>query len=231
MKKYKHIIFDLDHTLWDFETNSKETLIELFGKHSLDTHLKASSNEFVTHYKEVNVQLWHLYNQHLISKDDLRIKRFQMVFEYFNFFDSSLAKTLDEEYISICPEKPNLIDGTMDTLKELSNRYHLHLLTNGFKETQERKIQSCKIAHFFDTMITSECSGYNKPNRLMFSYTLNKINAHYKDCIMIGDNLKTDIQGAKNVGMDHVFFNPNKIQHGFKVTHEITHLKDLLKIL
>lgn len=231
MKTYKHIIFDLDHTLWDFDKNSAETLGELFEHHSLQDKLNTDLESFIEYYKEINKQLWHLYNQHLISKEDLRIKRFQMLFEHFNYFDASLALTLDQEYISICPEKPHLIKGTIPLLEVLSQKYTLHLLTNGFKETQERKIKACGIEHFFQHMVTSECSGYNKPHRKMFSYILNKANAHYKECIMIGDNLKTDIQGAKNVGMDHVFFNPHRANHKFKTTHEIIHLEELLTFL
>ena len=231
MNTYKHIIFDLDHTLWDFDKNSAETLSQLFDTFCLQQKLNTTLSIFINYYKEINKQLWHLYNQHLISKEDLRVKRFQMLFEHFNYFDPSLASALDNEYISICPEKTHLIKGALNVLDILSNKYTLHILTNGFKETQERKLKACGINHYFKNMITSECSGYNKPHRKMFSFALNKANAHYKECIMVGDNLKTDIQGAKNVGMDQVFFNPHKTLHRFKTTHEVYNLKELLNIL
>lgn len=231
MKQYKHIIFDLDHTLWDFNTNSTETLKELFISYNLASLLNCDDSQFIDYYLEVNTQLWHLYNQHKVTKDELRTKRFELVLAHFHVFDKNIAQKLDRDYIAICPEKTGLIDGTLDILQHLQAKHTLHILTNGFKETQFRKLKACNILQYFDKIVTSECSGHNKPHRKMFSYALNEINASYKECIMIGDNLKTDIQGAKNIGMDHVFFNPHQIRHQFKVLHEVKTLHDLKNIL
>ena len=231
MKQYKHLIFDLDHTLWDFNTNSTATLKELFKNYDLASSLKCDDAQFIEYYLVVNAQLWHLYNQHKVTKDELRTKRFELVLAHFNVFDKKIALQLDSDYIAICPERTTLIHGTKEILQMFQEKYTLHILTNGFKETQFRKLKACNILHHFDKIITSECSGHNKPHRKMFTYALNEMNASYKECIMIGDNLKTDIQGAKNVGMDQVFFNPLKTNHRFKVTHEVQSLHELLLFL
>lgn len=230
-KTYTHILFDLDHTLWDFDKNSKETLTELYSAHNLKELLRCDISTFLNCYSEVNHQLWHLYSKHKISKDALRIQRFQMVFDWFKYTNDPLAHQLDIEYINICPEKNHLMPGAIQTLEYLGEKYPLHLITNGFEETQYRKLKASNLHDYFDVIVTSESTGYNKPNRKIFTHTLKAIGCSYKECIMIGDNLKTDIQGAKNVGMDHVFYNPKKTLHQYKVTYEISQLDELTKLL
>lgn len=230
-KKYKHVFFDLDHTLWDFDKNSSETLSELFDYYGLQQKLHCNLDDFLNQYAEINLQLWHLYDLGKISKQDLRLKRFHQLFQLNKYYNNALATTIDEKYIQICPEKSHLIDGAIEILNDLKDKYTLHIITNGFEETQYRKLKSSKLITYFDTITTSENAQASKPQRSIFNYALKKASANYKESIMIGDNLKTDIQGSKNIGMDQVYFNAKKRVHNHKSTYEIFHLSELKNIL
>ncbi|HPF93544.1 MAG TPA: HAD-IA family hydrolase [Tenuifilaceae bacterium] len=107
----------------------------------------------------------------------------------------------------------------------------LHIITNGFNEVQFTKLELCGLSSYFTKVITSEISGYHKPRPEAFGYTLSSANARKAESIMIGDDLEADILGAKAFGIDQIFFNPNREQHGHSVTHEITSLLELKKIL
>ncbi len=229
--KYKHIFFDLDHTLWDFNKNSSETLIYLFEYYSLKDKLKCNQEDFINRYSEINAQLWHLYNLGKITKDDIRKMRFHQLFETFSYYNSCLASEIDITYLATCPDKSALIEGSLEILQYLFQKYDLHIITNGFYDTQIRKIKASKLDMFFKTVTTSECSGFTKPSKKMFTHSLKQAKASYKESIMIGDNLITDIRGAKSIGMNQVFLNQTRKTHRHKPTYEINALLELKNIL
>ncbi len=232
MSKYKHLIFDLDHTLWDFEKSSRETLAELHQIFGLAQIGGCDLVNFIRIYEKTNQILWTKYHEKKVTKDELRIQRFQLVFKAFGHQDDDMAATLDREYIERCPVKPNLMKGALSTLDSLYGKYEMHLLTNGFEETQHRKIEAAKIDNFFKTVTTSESCGHTKPHPLIFKHKLKKIDANRTECLMIGDNPLSDIHGAKTAGIDQVFFNPNG-RHipKLKPTFTISSLDQLLNFL
>lgn len=229
-KKYKHVIFDLDHTLWDFTTNSNETLKELYVDHNLEEYY-FSLNDFQITYHLINEKMWYDYHRNLISKAEIRDKRFVKTFDALGVKNNDLAQVLNEKFLAICPAKGNLIAYAKEALQYLSPRYTLHILTNGFKESQNIKITTSGISNYFKEVINSETCGYLKPHKKIFEYTLSKIEAHVSDCIMIGDDLLADVIGAKNCGIDQVFFNIRGLSHKEEPTYEIKCLSELKKIL
>ncbi|MFK7900803.1 MAG: YjjG family noncanonical pyrimidine nucleotidase [Cyclobacteriaceae bacterium] len=231
MKTYNHIFFDLDHTLWDFDKNSNETLRELIEKHQINRLYKIDPEAFLKTYRKVNKQLWTEYNQGSISKEELRIIRFQRVLDKHRIENDELAAQLDEEYIASCPLKGNLIEGTVEVLDYLKPKYTLHIISNGFEETQFRKVKAANIDHYFDEIITSETYGIQKPDSRIFSKLIDKIGTKKQECLMIGDNLHTDMIGAQRSGIDQVFYNPLKTNHNLILTYQITKLIELKAIL
>ena len=230
MAGYKHIFFDLDRTLWDFETNMKESLKEIF-KIYLQSKLSITAGIFISHFNHINETLWKQYRQGLLNKEMLRKKRFSIVLENFDIFDESLAIALNEEYLRICPLKTALMPYTKEVLEYLFTRYNLYILTNGFKETQERKIQNCNLKIYFKKIITSEEIGYNKPRPEFFAFAVNSLNARKEECLMIGDDIEIDINGARNYGIDQVYFNPGNKKYNVASKFEIRTLKELMNIL
>jgi putative hydrolase of the HAD superfamily len=230
-KRYKHIFFDLDHTLWDFEKNSSETLAELYDHYHLAERENFSKNEFISTFHSVNKALWTSYNNGKLNRDELREDRFKIIFNRLGAPGSSVIDEIAHEYLRICPTKANLFPFAVDVLNYLKQHYILHIITNGFEEIQSLKLSSSRINQYFAEIVTSDSSGFIKPHKGIFDYALSKTKAFCYDCIMVGDDLEADILGAKNASMDHIFFNPVGLEHKEKVTHEISCLSQLMKIL
>lgn len=229
---YKHLFFDLDHTLWDFETNSKETIRELFSTHRLNETVTNDFDLFFEKYSFHNKRLWHRYNHGFIKQEELKWKRMWHALLEFKLGDEALAKKLSANFLEILPGKKQLFPHAKEILVYLTNKnYKLHLITNGFEQVQWRKLDNAQIGHFFSTVITSESAGSLKPHKEIFDFAISKATCCYEESIMIGDNLDADILGAMNAGMDTIFVNHIKEETALKPTHIIYHLKELEDIL
>lgn len=230
MKKYKHIFFDLDRTLWDFDSNSMQTLKEIFNELSLESKI-SDFDEFYRFYKSNNEKLWDLYRIGKLEKAILRYKRFSDVLIHFGITDDELARKIGDDYVYNGPYKKGLFPGTIEILEYLKPKYPLYIITNGFKEVQEIKMKTADIAQYFDHVFISEDIGWQKPNVETFRYVLEQINAKPEDSLMIGDDMAVDIIGAKSAGIDGVFFNPQKEKHNEQPSFEIECLLELKEIL
>jgi len=206
----KHIFFDLDDTIWDFEKNSERILSKLFDEQKLETKL---SSDFITYffaYKKRNAELWQLYNTKKITKDELRKRRFHETFLQFGYNDFDLSYFISEEYIKQSPFGTDLKKGSIELLETLRKDYKLHIITNGFKEVQHIKLQQCDLNKYFNQIIISEDIGCNKPDIKIFREAERLGNTSKEECLMIGDNFNTDIVGSKNAGWQSIWYNPHK---------------------
>jgi putative hydrolase of the HAD superfamily len=229
---YEHIFFDLDHTLWDFETNARLTLEELFVQHQLETRGIPSFDHFHQTYTVHNDKLWERFRNGFIKREELRWKRMWLTLLDYKISDELLAKKIGEDFLAVLPTKASLFPGTVEILDYLKNKnYPLHLITNGFETTQYLKLKHAGIDQYFTYVITSEMAGSLKPHREIFDYALQKVNTTADKAIMIGDTLEVDILGAQNVGMDQVYFNPAVPPNGIQPTYVIQHLLELKNIL
>jgi YjjG family noncanonical pyrimidine nucleotidase len=230
-KQYKTIFFDLDHTLWDYDQNSLETLKDIFIDYGIEKKSNATFEEFFKKFNKVNDKLWANYNRGLIDREVIRTKRFQKILRHFKIIDQDMTLSMSSDYIKLCPQKTNLMPYAIETLEYLLPKYPLYLLTNGFDDVQEIKIAASKIGHYFKGMVTSETSGYRKPSTEIFDYTLNFAAAKAETTIMIGDNLAADITGAKLALLDTVFYNPKQFKHKTSTDYEVNCLSELTNIL
>ena len=226
----KHLFFDLDRTLWDFETNSHETLLEICERYKLKEIGVSNYEEFIKIYKKINTELWNLYRINKISQKNLRRERFQKSLEHFGVKDYILSENIGEYYINICPRKTKLLPYAHKVLDYLQHKYTLHIITNGFDKTQHIKLDCSKLTSYFQQIITSEKTGFKKPNPLIFYHALKLSQAIIEESVYIGDNLEIDIVGCQNTGIDGVYFNPEIIKHNEKPKHEIQCLSQLMKI-
>jgi putative hydrolase of the HAD superfamily len=226
----KHLFFDLDHTLWDYEANSRETLTELWSNYDL-TSYGVSEPDFLTQFEEVNNRLWDQYHRGEIGKDTIRNDRFRQI------FDSLAASRVDsiidiqEDYLSICPTKPYVIDGAIEILKELAPHYQLHIITNGFDEIQSTKLSCTGLVDFFDVIVTSGTAGFQKQQVQIFDFALQEASATANESVMIGDNPLSDIEGAADAGIAQIFYNPGALHCPVTPTAEIKSLRELPAIL
>lgn len=222
------IFFDLDHTLWDFDRNSKLAFHRVFRSHDISI----SVNAFIDIYEPINFQYWKLYREEKIDKQGLRRGRFMDAFKPFGIeFSNEEVDALATSYISELPKDNHLFDGAIEVLQYLSQKsYHLHIITNGFEEVQHLKLKNSKIDSFFQTVTTSEEVGVKKPNPRVFHHALKKANANADTSVMIGDTFEADILGAEAVGMQTLFYNYRNEEppQNYRTIEQIDEIKNYL---
>ncbi len=160
-----HLFFDLDNTLWDFDKNSAAVLEKLFEQFDLSQKLNTDLKTFLTFYVNKNNQMWELYYFNKIKKEELRYKRFYDTFLYFGRNDLKLSHEISDAYLKISPFGKALKPNCIETLELLYPKYHLHIITNGFEEVQNIKLDNCGLRKYFKEIIISERHGFTKPNR------------------------------------------------------------------
>lgn len=227
---YQHIFFDLDHTLWDFEKNTEEAIVEIYEIFNL-SRWPFTLGEFMKYFHETNNYLWDKFNHRLIGREELRNSRFKIILGNLGVLEEDVPAEIGEAYLEIAPSKSSVMPFTYEILDYLFPKYKLHIISNGFDDVQLRKLKAAKIYHYFDKIITSDNSGYRKPQKEIFDFAMNWVGATRADSLFVGDNVDTDIAGAQNAQMDHIFYNPEKKQHPYQVTYEITSLEEIMNIL
>lgn len=232
MKKYSHIIFDLDRTLFNFERGAEEALKDLHTIY-IAPHTKKSFEEFHSLYNVINKGLWDEYRRGIISKEVLRVKRFAMSLENLNVHKPNIAVQMGDMYVRITAEKAYLFPYSLEILEYLKPKYDLAIMTNGFKEVQYPKLDRSGIRDYFKHIYISEEVGYNKPDIRIFEHAIKDMNTKAENCLMVGDDFEVDIVGAAKAGMNQIYFNPSQKEgkHELAPTFRIRKLKEIEKIL
>lgn len=223
VKQLKHIFFDLDHTLWDFDKNAELAFERIFLENKIDLPIKT----FIEVYNPINQAYWKLYQVNKVSHDELRYGRLKDSFEacQLTISDDRIAK-ISDDFIAYLPLNNHLIEGTIETLDYLRDKYELHIITNGFAHVQESKMVNANLNRFFNTITNSEKAGYKKPHQNIFQYALDVAHAQKQESIMIGDSWEADVEGALKFGMQAIYFNP----HNTQVTKEIIQIEKLIEL-
>lgn len=226
--QYKHLFFDLDHTLWDFEANSRQTLEELYHSLGLAARGILDFDGFHKRYIVHNDKLWERYRNGYIKVDDLRWRRMWLTLLDFKIGDEALARKMGVLFLEALPSRRTLFPYAVEILHYLKEKgYGLHLITNGFEKTQHSKLQYAGLSDFFTEVITSEGSGSLKPHKEIFEYAFRVTGALPEESIMLGDNIEVDIQGAMNAGIDQVFVNHLGQKPALQPTYTVHSLKEL----
>ncbi len=223
-QQIQHIFFDLDHTLYDFETNSAKALEVAFENLSL-TQRGINVSQFLPIYVPINKALWDLYRDNLITQTELRYRRFKDSFNQLNFSISDAEiSLLSDLYINELPNFASLFPFAYDVLQKLHNSYKLHIITNGFESVQLKKMQQANINQYFSTITHSESVGFKKPDVRIYNHALQMAQANANESIMIGDCEIADYTGALNAGLHALLFDPENLSN---VNQKITCLSQL----
>ena len=135
--QYQHLFFDLDHTLWDFETNSKEAILDIFNTNKLTEVGVSNFDLFFERYSHHNHLLWDKYSKGKIKQDELRWKRMWLALLYFKIANEPLSRKMGMEFLDVLPTKNSLFPYTHEILTYLQQKgYQMHLITNGFEKVQ-----------------------------------------------------------------------------------------------
>jgi putative hydrolase of the HAD superfamily len=231
MPQYDFLFFDLDHTLWDFETNSVHTLQDVYNTFKLDELGIKDFHQFNVEYHIINDKLWEKFRNGKLSREDLRWKRMWQTLLEYKINDEQLAKAMSERYLEVLPTQNALFPYAKEVLDYCQAKgYGMHLITNGFELTQKQKLRNAGIDQYFDQMITSEQAMSMKPHKEIFDFAYALTGAEPHNSIMIGDALNVDVLGGRNAGMHQVYFNPHKVAHTDSPTYEIACLSELKQL-
>ncbi len=233
MRKYKHLFFDLDRTLWDFERNTNEVFQEMYREYRLKNLGIVDFDYFLNTYHQINNDLWDQYRVGSIKKEVLREQRFADTLLAFGVDDKVLTGAMADYYVTQSALKRHLFPYTLELLEALKPKYSLYIITNGFEEVQAKKLHSSGLHRYFQQVITSERAGKKKPDRHIFEYALQMASAQCAESIMIGDDLEVDIEGAAKAGIDQVYVNYRNLPlpHGIEPTYVVPDLKAVGEIL
>lgn len=238
-KKYTHLFFDLDNTLWDFKKNSRFAMKDTFNLLGMEDK-GVSFEQFFEIYSENNTKLWAAYRKKEIKKKELTTQRFQLTFDALQLSGID-AQKMNDCYLSEMPKQKYLQDGAMEVLEYLKlKRYHLFIITNGFKEVQHKKLESSGLAPYFEKVFISEEVKCPKPGRQIFEHAIRSANAKKDKSLMIGDDLDVDVLGAINFGIDAVYYSQNTLYdsedakcelYSKNKVNQISSLLELLELL
>ena len=231
MKTYQHLFFDLDHTLWDYDRNVTESLSELYQIYGLQDLEIPTFEKFFEAFHAVNFQLWDWYNVGKIDKHNLRKERFPRIFRHAGAKAEAIPAGFEEDFMDRTSSKPHVFPYSKEILEYLKENYRIHVITNGFNESQAKKMKSSGLEGYFELVVTSETIGFKKPDPRIFYYAMDQLQTKPEACLMIGDNPNSDILGAQRADIDQVFFNPDGKTIDLKPTYEIRHLKELEQLL
>ena len=232
MKNIRHIFFDLDNTLWDHRKNAVLTLEELFSRKEISEKYKILFHEFHAKYDEINEDLWVKIRDGIIDKDFLRKHRFYDTFLHFGIDDEQLAQYFEKHFLDEIINFNELIPQTIEILEYLKEKgYQLHVVSNGFHEVTNRKVEKSGLKKYFETVTSAEDAHAMKPDERIFEYSLNLANAEKSESIFIGDDWVADVKGAQNFGLDIIFFDAlkeNKTEEGLKTIQNLEEIKNFL---
>ncbi len=220
------IFFDLDHTLYDFETNAKTTFEEAFEAYAVP-----AQKDFMTVFTPINDRYWQQLTHGKVDRETLRYGRLKDSFDVLGVtVDDDTIWAISNYFMDNLCQKEALFAGAFEVLDYLQPKYNLHLITNGPEKIQHQKLEVTRLKPYFKTMTTSEKAGVKKPYPQIFEYALNSAQTQPQQSLMIGDNLEADVEGAINAGMQAVFFNEKNIANPNKFV-EISQLIQLKNIL
>ncbi len=226
-----HIFFDLDHTLWDYNRNCEEALIEIFEIYELNKFGIESPEKLIKQFHIENNRLWDLYDSRQITAAELRHRRFRDVFTAFDIENHTICDQLHESYMEISPNKPYLLPNAKEILEYLKPKYRLFIITNGIASIQSKKMRASGIEKYFEAVICSEKANARKPEKEIFQYALNLANTTAGEAVMIGDNFEVDILGAKLMGIDSIYFSPQNKDSTLCDVNTISQLNQLKNFL
>ncbi len=229
---YKYVFLDLDDTLWNFHSNSKCVLREIFADRQLAQYFN-DFDQYFGLYAKRNFELWELYGKGLVTKEYLNVERFLHPLRQVGEDNVRLAELISAEFLMLLPNKTTLMPHAIEVLDYLHAKYPLTIVSNGFIEVQYKKLKNAKLEKYFEHVVLSQSANALKPDRRIFEYALQLNGALPSDAIMIGDSYTADIVGARNVGMDQIYYNTYRpiVADQISPTYVISDLLELKELL
>jgi len=196
------LFLDLDDTILDFHKAEGIALSK-----TLETMGLAPTQEVLGQYRQINRAHWEMLERREITREQVLVRRFRVLFERFGIqVDQVACARLYEDYLS---RGHYFLEGAVETLEILAKKYRLFLASNGTAKVQVGRLQSANINHFFEKIFISQQVGPDKPSKAFFDRCFAQIPGFETEkAIIVGDSLTSDIQGGINAGMRTCWVNP-----------------------
>ena len=221
---YKHILFDADNTLLDFDTAERNAFAQTMQHHSVPW-----DEALLSRYSSINKQLWLDFEQGHVDKETVQLRRFEMLLSSMELSSTDVNRTFQENLSA----QISLMPYAQEVCEHLSQHAKLSIVTNGVGATQHNKMMRSGLRPYFHHLFISEEIGFPKPDPRFFAHVLDTIGKpECASVLIIGDSLTSDIQGGMNAGIATCWFNPRKepLPPGYRVDYVIEDLRELEKI-
>jgi len=232
MKKYEYLLFDADNTLFDF---SKAEYLAF--RIAAEGGAIPFSEELYREYSTINDGLWKRLEKKEITLEFLKIERFRLLLISLGYEDDETtldkAAFLRDCYIEALGEQTCLIEGAADVCRKLSEKYKMYLVTNGISKIQRSRLEKSELKPYFRDIFISEEIGAAKPSLSYFDAVFASLgNPPREQCLVIGDSLTSDCDGAIAYGIDICRYNPmGDSDKGRVITYTVKKLSELTEIL
>lgn len=216
MKEYKAIFIDWDDTIGDFQGSAKAAQKDVYEKHRLSEFFP-SFETYYELYHSHNVELWDKYGRGEVTKEFLQRDRFLWPICHQIGLPIvpqqgplvALADRMGVDFLELTNKYFRVLPGAADLVRYLASKYPLTIVSNGFVEVQYYKIEHSGLKDCFQHVVLSEEVGIQKPQRGIFDEALKQNGLSADEVLMIGDSYGSDIQGAKNAGIDQLWIDVN----------------------
>ena len=225
---YKFLLFDLDHTLLDFDTAEDIALTQFLEEQGV-----TDIQSYKDYYIPMNKGLWRDLEQGKITKPELVNTRFSRLFAHFGIEkDGTELAILYHQHIA---QQGQTYAGASELLDSLTAAdYEIYGATNGITAIQTGRMAHSDIAPYFNHVFISEQMGTQKPEALFYEKIAEQIpDFDLSQALMIGDSLTADIAGANNAGLDSIWFNPKKLINtsSAQPTYTVSSYEEIKKLL
>lgn len=231
MSKYKYILMDNDGTLMDF-LKAQATAIEIAWSQCKSIGDTKFTPDMLEIYDRVNDSWWKKLERAECTKDELLTGRYR------DFLAEAGVKGDENEIAKLyemnLSQQKFLLPNAVETMKKLSEKYRVFIVTNGVAFVQHGRLDDCEFTPYYEKMYVSEETGFAKPDKRYFDFVLNDIgDSDLSAYLVVGDSLTSDIKGANNAGIDCVWVNPSEkeVPSGVNVNYQVKSVAELGEIL
>lgn len=239
---YKNLLFDMDMTILDFNMAERQALSGALKHLGVEP-----TEEILQRYNEINLSQWKLLEKGELTREELKVRRFRLLFEEMGIDID--PKEGAANYEPRLAQGSYYMEGARELLEKLQGQYAMYIVSNGTASIQHSRIAGADLAKYFDDIFISEEVGYNKPDRRFFDFCFEAIEKRQgkpicrEETVIIGDSLTSDIQGGNQAGIDTVWFYPKgdkplsgfapegDFPEGMKPTYQIRTLEQLPVLL
>ena len=196
-------LVDMDETLLDFKRAERVNLTQSLGRYGIQ-----ADEELIQSYHEINDALWKALERGEITRERLKVRRFELLFEKYGF--SQNADEVGYAYWSNFPSVCFPFEGAVEFLKTLSERGRVYIVTNGGALIQKRHLLDGGFLPYIQRAFISEEIGFNKPSIEYADFVESQIPDYDRTrAVWIGDSLSSDGKCAENRGIDFILFTPS----------------------